>query len=40
MITARAEPGSAPAVGSLVEVMVVGHRHIRLFDPGTERALG
>ncbi len=36
---ARAEPGAAPAVGSAIEVMVVARRHIRLFDPGTERAL-
>ena len=39
VITARAESGLAPAVGSAIEVMVVGRRHIRLFDPGTERAL-
>ncbi|HEX2369963.1 MAG TPA: ABC transporter ATP-binding protein [Acidimicrobiia bacterium] len=38
-ITARAEPGTAPGVGSAIEVMVVARRHIRLFDPGTERAL-
>ncbi len=35
---ARAEPGSAPAVGTAIEMMVA-RRHIRLFDPGTERAL-
>jgi multiple sugar transport system ATP-binding protein len=38
-ITARAEPDTAPAVGSAIEVMVVARHHIRLFDPGTERAL-
>jgi multiple sugar transport system ATP-binding protein len=39
VITARAEPDSAPAVGSAIELMVVARRHLRLFDPGTEQAL-